>query len=383
MAEKKQHIAKHVLFSILLILISVPVIHQMTRGEGEDGELAGDVVLATYQDFNWEAWFDQTYQKNTAKFLNEDFGYRPSIVRFHNQRLLEMYNMANAKGVVVGKDDYLYEKNYIKAHFGLDFIGADSIQRRVEMLRTIQNELAKKGKHLVVILAPGKASFFPEFIPDHYKPSKPLPTNLEHFVAEFDKQNINYLNFNAWFLSMKDKSKYPLYPKCGIHWSKFGEYLVADSLIRYIENTTDRQLPSLLYDTIQVEEKNKDGDYDIGEGMNLLFDLDTYPMAYPKYKFEVDSLGRGPKVLVVADSYYWGLFNKGMSRDCFNGGQFWYYNKGVFPDSYQKPLNVADLNTKEAVEKNDVIVLICTDANLYQFAFGFIDQLHDSYSGDK
>lgn len=378
MSEKKQHIVKQLLFGVVLILMMIPVIHELTRGEGEDGELAGAIVPTEYKAFSWKSWFDQTYQKNTAKFLNEDFGYRPTFVRFHNQRLYTMFNMANAKNVVVGKEGYLYERNYIDAYYGSDFIGQESIQNRVKMLASIQNELSKKGKHLVVVLAPGKGSFFPEYIPEYLKPERSNITNLEYFRTQFDAQKINYLDFNSWFISKKGKMDYPLYPKCGVHWSKYGEYLVADSLIKYLGKKTDLSFPQLFLKEITTEETNRDGDYDIGEGMNLLTELDTYPMGYPKYSFGQSEV-KGPKALVVADSYYWGLFNKGMSRDCFDGGQFWYYSHQIFPDSYNEPLKVKDVDIIKEVETNNVVILICTDANLHKFAFGFIDQLYEAY----
>ena len=175
---------------------------------------------------------------------------------------------------------------------------------------------------------------------------------------------------------MKGKSDYPLYPKCGIHWSKYGEYLAADSLIKYLEHKTNRQLPHIELDTFYVQDENKDGDYDIGEGMNLYYPMDTYPMAYPHFRFTDTLNGNSPKVLTVADSYYWGFFNRGMSRDCFNDGRFWYYNNEVYPDMYDAPSFVKDLDFRSAVEENDVILIITTDANLYNFSFGFVNQLY-------
>ena len=73
------------------------------------------------------------------------------------------------------------------------------------------------------------------------------------------------------------------------------------------------------------------------------------------------------------------MFNWGCSRDVFNNGQFWYYNQQIYPESFKNPTNVEDIDLLQEVEKNDVILLLSTDANLYKFAFGFIDQLHEIY----
>ena len=104
---------------------------------------------------------------------------------------------------------------------------------------------------------------------------------------------------------MKGKSKYPLFPKCGIHWSKYGEYLAADSLIKFIRQYQLANVGGVEFEKVEMSATNNDGDYDIGEGMNLLFSLDTYPMAYPVYQFDSLNCEKNDRVLVISDSYYW------------------------------------------------------------------------------
>ena len=178
---------------------------------------------------------------------------------------------------------------------------------------------------------------------------------------------------------MKKTTKYPLFSKAGIHWSKYGEYLAGDSLLSKIEEIRNAKMPKIVLHGMEINELNHSGDYDIGEGMNLMFDLPTYPMAYPQFHYDIDTTVTQQKVLVVADSYYWGMFNYGYSRDLFGDGRFWYYNKTIYPDSYESPLEVKDIDIIEKTEENDVIIIMSTDANLYKFAFGFIDQLYDAY----
>jgi len=177
---------------------------------------------------------------------------------------------------------------------------------------------------------------------------------------------------------MKACTPYPLYPKGGIHWSKYGEILAADSMIHKIEEISHLDLPDLVIEGFEKSSINKDGDYDIGEGMNLLFNTPTYEMAYPKFHIEHMEKNKH-KVLFVADSYYWGMFNNGFSRDLFGQSQFWFYNNEIYPDSYEKRALVENIDIQKEVEKNDCIVLMSTDANLYKFAFGFIDKLYDAY----
>ena len=178
---------------------------------------------------------------------------------------------------------------------------------------------------------------------------------------------------------MKKSTPYPLFAKAGIHWSKYGEFLAADSLLQKISEIRNASMPNLVLDQVVVDEVNRDGDYDIGEGMNLLFDLPTFPMGYPQFHWDWDTSQTQQIVTFISDSYFWGMFNYGFSRDLFGDGEFWYYNKQIYPDSYESPIEVKDIDIRAKAEENDVIILLSTDANLYKFAFGFIDQLYKAY----
>jgi hypothetical protein len=350
------------------------MIQQLTNLK-EEKPLQGAINITPYDSLSWEKWFNGKYQENNTKYFNDNFGFRSTLIRLNNQKHYSLFNRARANGVKIGKENYLYEEHYIKTYFGLDKIERSKVDSVSNRLAEISRKLEDKGKHLVVLLAPGKGSYYPEYFPEDYSNIEKGVTNYHLYKEAFGRDQINVLDFHTWFRQMKEDAKYPLFPKCGIHWSKYGEYLAADSLIKYIEKKTNKELPHIMLRDIVVQDENIEGDYDIGDGMNLLFDLDTYPMAYPQYKYSELVDNSSPKVLVVADSYYWGMFNKGMSRDCFGDGQFWYYSKQIYPDSYEAPVKTDEVDAIKLMEDHDVVVIISTDANLYKFPFGFTELL--------
>jgi len=376
---EKQTKIKQYLFGAIMILLLLPMLQaSLTIFKLEP--LKGAIETFEKPAFTFETWKSGDFQKNYEKYVNNNFGFRSTFIRINNQQAFSFYNEAKANGVVIGKENYLYEKNYLKAYLGTDFIGEKAIQSQVFKLKKIQDTLQKLNKNLLMIFAPGKGTFFPEFMPDYCAKQKRNKTNYSSYLAAMKSKNINYLDFNQWFLNMKSKSKYPLYGKAGIHWSKYGEYLAADSIIKVIGKMRKTEMTKLVLDKLEVKKINEQGDYDIGEGMNLFFMMDTYPMAYPRFHYEKPkNQQKTPKVLVVSDSYFWGMFNAGISKEVFGDGQFWYYNQEIYPDSFESPKNVRDIDIQSEVEKNEVVLLICTDANLFKFAFGFVDQLYAKY----
>lgn len=378
--ERETNIKKWLLGGVIVLLLLPMLQASLTLFELKP--LSGAIEVVEKPTFTFSEWKKGTYQQAYEKYMTANFGFRSTMIRINNQKMYSLFSEAKANGVIIGKENYLFEKNYLKATLGTDFIGEKAIQTQVDKLKQIQDTLQKLNKDILMIFAPGKATFFPEYMPDYCKNQQRQKTNYKSYLAAMQLAKINLVDFNRWFVEMKPTSKYPLYGKAGIHWSKYGEYLAADSLIKVVGKLTKQPMTKLVLDNIEVKNENEQGDYDIGEGMNLLFPMNTYPMAYPKFHFQKQK-SAAPKVLFVADSFYWGMFNAGFSKEVFGDGQFWFYNQEIYPDSYTSPKTVADINIQEEVEKNELVVLVCTDANLFKFAFGFIDQLHAKYFPQK
>ena len=359
---------KVILFTIIVMVMFLPMLQRMTK------------LIAEKPKLNWVTLFDGEYQKTTEDYVQAKIGFRGTFVRIYNQLQYSLYNQARAKDVIIGNDGYLYEENYIDAYLGTDFIGEDSIDLKVNKLGAIDKVLKAKGIEIVVVLAPGKGSFYPEFIPDQYDINSRGKTNYEGYSKAIAKTDVHLVDFHQWFDDMKDTSRYPLFPKTGIHWSKYGEMLVLDSIITYFNALAKYdKIPELNISRVEWSNTMRDSDDDIERGMNLLFDIEDFPMAYGHYNFKDSVTEKSPKVLTVGDSYYWGMFNWGLTEFGFNKAQFWFYNNEIYPDIYDGVAKVSNVDIVAEVEKNDFILLLVTDANLHKFCFGFIDQLYDGY----
>jgi hypothetical protein len=178
-------------------------------------------------------WFSGNYQDSLSIYLNENIGFRNYFVRLNNQIAFSLFDFARANGVVVGKENFLYERNYIRAYLGKDYIGEAAIAEKVRKLEKIQDRLKKRDIELIVVFAPGKGSFYPEYIPTDQVPSE--NNNYKTYVRLLNNTPINLIDFNKWFRKKKGTTVAPLYPKTGIHWSRFGELMAADSLLKYID----------------------------------------------------------------------------------------------------------------------------------------------------
>lgn len=357
-----------VLFLILMALHWVPALQMQTR-VFKERPLGGAIKKAEIPFLSDSTWFDESFQEQAEKYLNQNFGFRNFMVRVYNQMSFWLYDKTTAKAVVIGKDNYLYEKNYINAYYGRDYIGDSLIKARVARLKKLQDTLALSGKLLFVTIAPGKAQFYPDYIPDHLRGEKGH-TNYEQYLAEAGNAGLNLLDFNAWFLQMKDTARYPLYPKTGIHWSHYGMYLYFDSISKYIEQKMGVDIPDYVVGDYTLSSHYQSPDTDIEKGMNLLFPISNFLMPYGKTTL----LTKGKtklKAIVVSDSFFWELYNKEVMSSVFNDGEFWFYNREIRQPSTKTSQTILNVDIHKELMEKDVIILLSTDATLRQFPWGF------------
>jgi hypothetical protein len=287
--------------------------------------------------------------------------------------------LAKANGVIIGKENYLYEENYIKAYTGKDFIGKPAIYEVTTKLKSLQDSLEKKNITLVVCLATGKASYYPEYIPDIYGPASE-ETNYKLMASSFSEKGVNCIDFNKWFMNIKNKSPYALYPKTGIHWSRYGSVMVIDSLIKYVEYKRKVDMPSVVWNSIEVSDTLRSPDEDIGEAMNLMFPISPLEnMRYANFSFE-DTTGKAKVSLMsVSDSFFWSLFDVGLGPRAFSNVDFYYYNNEVYHSDGRSMSQAGAQSGVEDASKHDVVMIMATEANLWGLGWGFINTAFDHF----
>ncbi len=337
--------------------------------------LKGHIVYAEYPEFTWQSWFDGSYQKNYGNYLEDHIGLRNFIVRIHNQMDFSLYRKCQNKGIIVGKEDYLYQIDYIDAYLGKTFIGYDAIIERCNRIKAVQEELKKLDVELLIVLAPGKASMFPEYIPEKYLKDSTGISNNSAYLACFQEQGINHIDFNTLFPNMKDTSRYPLYHKCGIHWNIYGAYFALDSIVNYMEAVRGIDIVDMSYEGIEMSDVPRYTDYDVGDALNIIFRIPDQAMPYP-YGLKYMTAGKvKPNLMVIADSYYWTIYNLHNSKRLWNEQDFRYYNMQLFsPDQPDKELK--EISVQE-MQKFDFIMIVYTEQNVDVLANDFFDK---SYS---
>lgn len=374
MKEKQQHnktIAVVAINFILLLPLLLKVMHvpAFPLAAASSSEQAPSISVSS--------WFDKSFQEACDKHWSSSFGGRDWYVRGYNQIDYALFDKANARYVVIGKENCLYESGYLDAYSGKDFVGDAQIRHQVDRLLMLQEAMLKQGKLVLPVIAPGKASYYSEYIPRRYE-KKFGPTNYDVFSKYMQNSNLIYIDFRDWFLANKTKSKYPLYPLSGIHWSNYAALLVFDSILKVTSNALRVKTPSITISSVQWKEQLQYPDNDIAEGLNLLYPLKNKALAYPTYKV-TDSDSAKLNVITIADSFWWYLYSTGLPQTCFKKHSFWYYNELQYPQSDKEESKVINRNYFEQLRAADVVLILYNESNLRRFSDGAIDMCYETF----
>jgi hypothetical protein len=195
----------------------------------------------------------------------------------------------------------------------------------------------------------------------------------------FNASGINFIDFNSWFVQKKENERCPLYPKTGIHWSRYGSVLAIDSVISYIEKKRQVDMPSVVMKGYTWSDSLQHPDDDIGKTLNLIFPVQPLLMAYPDYNFENPNQKAKVKMMVIGDSFFWNFFDIRLAPRSFESIDFWYYNADVYHTDGRSQEKAEDADNCLESQKNQVIMIMATESTINELGWGYIDDAYDYF----
>lgn len=375
--------AKFFIFSFFAVLLLAPAVQIL--GIIHITPLEGAYTISKRPVFSGSAWLSGEFQEQSNKYIEDKIGFRSWMVRLRNEIDYKLFGIVHANNLVIGKDEVLYQTTYLTAINGDDFVGEDIVQRKLDKLQCVQDELAKKDVFLLLLLAPGKASIYPEYIPDEWNAKPKSRTNYDAYIQGLSHRNINYIDLRSYLSEVKDTARHPIFPKCGTHWSGYTITLVADTLLKFLENKMNIELNSFhSSEGYSTDTEFRFTDNDIGSALNLIRDIKSWQVYYPTITFDNDSTKTKPDILAIGDSFtqsFWGFYPF-FDTMFGSNSQYWYYNQIVsWPDSleyFYTPTSFLDY--KKEIESRKIVLLVTTEQNLNNFGFSFIDEAYSIYN---
>lgn len=370
--------SKIAVFLLFIGLLFLPMIQQHSS-VFRVHHLTAQADPAAFPKFTAKSWLSGEFQEQFNTATEEHIGFRPGLIRFKNQLDYSLFKKANASGVIVGRDNNLFESDYIRSFSGRDYLGDSYWEEKFDRLAKVADTLGKLGTRIAIVLEPGKGTFDQEYIPARFKRHTGKNTNYAAIRRLAEQKGIALLDLNQYFLDKKSTAAWPLFPKGGIHWSVGGMVMASDTLLAFIDRKLGIPVPDLVIDNVEFSDSLRDTDNDLVAIMNLAFEPEHPKMGYPVYHFRSpDSLAK-PRVLVISDSFFFNILNAKVPAKAFANEAFWYYNKTIYPDSWSAPADTASVNILETVESMDLVLIMVTERFYHRFDWDFTDAMFTRY----
>ena len=342
--------------------------------------LNGETTELPKPNLSFNSLYYSHYTDSLNVYLKTNFTLRGMAIRTMNQIDYSLFNETHARSVLVGKEGYLFEENYIKAALGLDELKSTQVDSIVVSLKSLSVE---SSTPFFIALAPGKASYFSEYIPDSYvELSDTLLHNSSYRFWSSNVSNSPELHLVDLYNHFIDREE--VFPKNGIHWCEWSQIeafnLIADSIASVFNDSISPA--KFVIDKEYRSTKMEGTDEDIERGLNLWQNIPDLERTYYNVSWDEKVEEEKPRILLVGDSYAWGIVNRGVLRHGFKESEFWYYNQVVHGPKYldtdlfgEKPNTVHNISSREdlinTLREFDAVILLSTDANLFRFPFSF------------
>ena len=345
-------------------------------------ELSGVTAGDQFEVGTLHDYFDGSAQTKFNSWIENNIWGRKGLIKIRSQILYSLFDYSPNAHVVLGKDKYLFEENYIYEELKINETLDDShYEELISKLEKIQKLCEQSNKELYVFITPSKAHFFKDKIPNKYIGfgHEDYEGNYNRFKRHIKDSNIKYFDSREYIEQHSGELSAPTFYSTGIHWSHPWAEKCTIAFSEYISENSKWKFGKV---TQKVEEK-ADGipdhpDADLYNSMNLICkpSNDTYYAS-------IDDIEEGdyPKVFVRGGSFMGQslaeMSKKGLFYTTAYLENYYYFtdgfaNYGTFSDytSYDELENIG-----QYLSDSDMIILEVNEAVVNDMSFGFIDYL--------
>jgi len=342
-----------VIFTALVVLI---VVYAASGEKQQNTEPEEEVLLAV----------EETAEEEPEPVIEPRF----AEYKMPQETLYDPDGYRGTEHVIIGKNGCLYENGYINEYLGfapkyIEVTDAD-LTYRVNVLKSIQDELAKRGVAFCVAISPSKAAAMPDHIPDWYlAENKPLVSDYvrpyTRFLKMLEDKGVYHVDSTGLYKSLGLENTFP---KTGIHWNKFASFETCVAIIAEYERQTGEQVKNLAADEVRFS-ANPPG---FGNP-----EQDIFGLVYSGKRREMQDA-------ILDDRYYWhDVYTKYNSRPSIphmliQGGSFtgdfyhYFHSFGIISDSsgyyYNNGGNV-DINWEYEIGRTSYVVLEVNEQFIY------------------
>lgn len=199
--------------------------------------------LADRPKLSWSWSAIEKLPREYQLYFNDNFGFRPLLVKGNFFFRYELLGVSTSKNVVVGDEGWLYYagEGDLNDCRGITKFTDDQLRRSIHALQLKKAWLAQRGIHYLLVIPPNKSTIYPEYLPVGYKRVR-QESGLDDFVNFIRKNsNLDVLDLRASLLEKKQERS--LYFRTDTHWNDYGAFIAYQEIIKSLTSWFPAMVP--------------------------------------------------------------------------------------------------------------------------------------------
>ncbi len=326
---------------------------------------------------------DGAWQTEAESVLNDNLVLRSWLIPLRNQISYSVFRTSAHDSIVLGKENYLYEENYILKELQIiPPVSDEEMDLLADRLTLLRDRLAACGKNLFVFITPSKAHIYPEYIPDSYvslAPEQPDISTYSKLLSLLNENSILYYDSIPFVLEAKDTADYPVYPTTGVHWSRVQGFAVTQKLMDSMEEQLGVNLPEFEL-TWSVTPTAIEPDRDAEQLLNLFHGQDA--VYYAPGVTITDAEGDSLSALVRGGSFMGTSVYHMMDFEFFTSTYYMENTQLIDQGQISTFTSYEELPLAQQLDQADIVLLEVNEEAIDRMGFGFIEYLLDNILTD-
>lgn len=378
---------KHLSLLVLFVLISLPGF-QTSTGFFNTKKLQGKEIKTKLPNFKLDTLLSGDYQKDFETWLKKNLGFRGKMIRTENELNYQLFNVLSSNAhtpLVLGKDNYLFEKTYLQARAPGSQLPKETVTNTVKKLVELKSLLKQLDIPLLIVLSPNKAVIYEDKIPRGW-PVARENTNFQQFMAETKDTGLEIIDSTP-LLKKTRANGMEVFAKGGTHWNYLSGCLVAKEIREHLVGKHGLLLGEMDCSNLKRRTKPRGTDRDILNLANLWSEEAFHEeLFYPQSTLSPHATSDRATALVVGDSFTWTPLTYFNEQGTFGKRKFFYYyntveaawlserkDAPVRKVGLRKPLDRTAIDWKEDIFKRDVIIILANMSVVSQIGHGFVE----------
>ncbi len=167
------------------------------------------------------------FSNDFDNYLNDNFVLKEHYVTALNSASIALFGEAVSDKAICGRNNMLFYKDTLDDYQRLNQLSDKELEGIALYMRDLEAQLFEKACRMVLIIAPNKATVYPEYMPSRYKRA-PVKSNLDRLYEYLDKYGVTAVDAKAVLTAHKSDAL--LYYYHDSHWNNLGAGLIYNEI---------------------------------------------------------------------------------------------------------------------------------------------------------